>query len=360
MRSTPATPDAPHRPRTRRALGSAVAASVLLVGVAACASESDDDAGVTIGGSSESGSTGAGGAGAVAGRFEATAAYLQESAVQSEAEGYRVEMLFSMTGDVDEGADPLMAGEIDGDAYHYVMDLGVMMDEMSENMPGASPGMASLDMTMEMAGDLETFYLRAPMFAEMGAALGPGASGLAEMGDGWGYVDLAAMGDLLPADLAAALGTQGVDPRAIVDLIEGTDEVEDLGTSEVRGDAVHGLSTDISMAELLEASGQDPEALAEVTGQGAATEEATAELYGTPTTIEVWIDDDGYLRRFEFGWDVADLASAMGEDPDEIAGLGFGGFRYVMDMYDYGATVDFEPPSDAVDITEAYAALAQG
>ena len=297
-------------------------------------------------GTEESEGTGASGAGAVAGQFEATAAYLQESAAQSESEGYRVEMLFSMTGEVDEGGDPLMSGEIDGDAYHYVMDMGVMMEEMAESMGGSTAAMGSLDMTMEMAGDLETFYLRAPLFAEMGSELGPEAAGLAEMGDGWGYVDLTAMGDLLPADLAAAIGTQGVDPRAIVDMIEGTEEVEDLGTGEVRGDAVHGLSTDISMAELLEASGQDPEALAEVSGQGAATEE--------------WIDDDGFLRRFEFGWDIADLASALGEDPGEMRALGVGDFRYVMDMYDYGATVDFEPPSDAVDITEAYAALAQG
>jgi hypothetical protein len=360
MSPTPTTPDAPRRHRSRRALGSALAASVLVAGAAACAGESDDDAGVTIGESSESGSTGAGGAGAAAGRFEATAAYLQQSAVQSEGEGYRVEMLFSMTGEVDDGADPLMSGEVDGDAYHYVMDMGVMMEEMTEGMGGMPSGDGSLDMTMEMAGDLETFYLRAPMFAEMGSALGPEAGGLAEMGDGWGYVDLTAMGDLLPADLASAIGTQGVDPRAIVDMIESTDEVEDLGTSEVRGDAVHGLSTEISMAELLEASGQDAEALAEVSGQGAATEEATAELYETPSTIEVWIDDDGYLRRFEFGWDMADLASALGEDAGELEDLGFGDFRYVMDMYDYGATVDFEPPADAVDITDAYAALAQG
>ena len=83
-------------------------------------------------------------------------------------------------------------------------------------------------------------------------------------------------------------------------------------------------------------------------------------MYDTPTTIEVWIDDDGYLRRFEFGWDMADLASALGEDPGELEGLGFGDFRYVMDMFDYGTTVDFEAPADAVDITDAYAALAQG
>jgi hypothetical protein len=361
MRSIPATPDTPRRRRTRRALGSAAAASVLLVGVAACAGESDDDAGVTTGGSAEAGgSTGAGGAGAAAGRFEATAAYLQQSAVQSEAEGYRVEMLFSMTGEVDEGADPLMSGEVDGDDYHYVMDMGVMMEEMSEGMGGMPSGAGSLDMTMEMAGDLESFYLRAPMLAEMGPALGPEAGGLAEMGDGWGYVDLTEMGDLLPADLASAIGTQGIDPRAVVDMIEGTDQVEDLGTSEVRGDAVHGLSTEISMTDLLEASGQDPEALAELGSQGTSTEDAVTEMYDTPTTIEIWIDDDGYLRRFEFGWEMADLASAMGADPDDLSGLGFGGFRYVMDMYDYGATVDFEPPADAVDITDAYAALAQG
>ncbi len=359
MRSIPATPDATPRRRSRRALGSAVAASILLVGVTACAGESDD-AGVRTGGTEEAGDGGASGVGAVAGQFEATAAYLQESAEQSEAEGYRVEMLFSMTGEVDEGAEPILAGEIDGDAYHYVMDMGVMMDEMAEVMGGGvPPEMASLDMTMEMAGDLETFYLRAPMFADMGSALGPEAGGMAEMGDGWGYVDLTAMGDLLPGDLAEAMGTQGVDPRAIIDLIEGTDEVEDLGTSEARGDTVHGMSTEISMAEMLEASGQDPEALAQMGTQGAAAGDAASELYDTPTTIEIWIDDDGYLRRFEYGWDMADLAVAMGEDVDELQAIGFGDFTYVMDMYDYGTEVDFEPPADAVDITEAYAALAE-
>ena len=357
MRSMPVSPAARPRRRTRRAVGSALAASALLVAVSACAGEADDDdAGVVTGGE-DTGDTG--GSGGDARRFEATAAYLQQSAVQSEAEGYRVEMLFSMTGEVDESAEPLVAGELDGESYHYVMDMGVMMEEMSEGMGGMPPEAESLDLTMEMAGDPETLYLRAPMFAEMGSELGP-AAGLAEMGDGWGYVDMAAMGEQLPTDLASAIGGQGIDPRAVVDLIEGTEQVEDLGTGEVRGDAVHGLSTDISVGELLEASGQDPEAVAEIGGQGAAAEEVATELYDTPTTIEVWIDDDGYLRRFEFGWDMADLATALGEDASELEGAGFGDIRYMMDMYDYGATVDFEPPADAVDITDAYAALAQG
>jgi len=146
----------------------------------------------------------------------------------------------------------------------------------------------------------------------------------------------------------------------VVDIIEGTEDVQDLGEGEVRGDPVHGLSAEVSMADLLEASGQDPEAIADASGQGEAAEEAVEEMYDTPTTVDVWIGDDGYLRRLEFGWSMSDVTAAAGASPEELTGFGFGDFRYMMDMYDYGATVEFEVPDDAVDITDAFAALAQG
>lgn len=342
---TTAPDDTPAPPRRlRRATGSVLATSALLVGVAACASEADDAA---------SDDTDV----VATGEFAATAAYLHSAAEQSASEGYRLEVMFSMTSDdVDEGAPPLITGEIDGEAYHMLIDLGPMMTEMADVMGEALPSeLAGTDLTMEMAGDPEQLYLRAPMFASLGGPSEPGAAGeLAALGDGWGHIDVEELGDLVPGDLAAALGGQVIDPQAVVDMIQDAGDVEDLGEGDVRGTAVHGLSAEVAMADLIEASGQNPDDIAGV-------DEATTELYDMTTAIEVWIDDDGYLRRMAFGYSMDDIAAAMGEDAGEFDQLGLGDMRfsYLMDMFDYGTAVDFEPPADTIDITDAYAALLQ-
>lgn len=348
-----AAPPAPRRRRVRHGLVSAAGLATIVAGPA-CASEADI-------GATQVETDG----GAVAADFEATAAFLHQAAAQSTAEGYRVEMRMSFTGEVDEGATPLMSGEVEDDSYHYVMDMGSMMEEMSDMMGGAGdlpPEIRDLDLSIEMAGDSQAFYLRAPMFADLGGAgdLGP-AAGLAEMGDGWGHVDVAAVGDEVSADVASALGGQGVDPRAVVETIEGTADVEDIGTAEIRGAPVRGLAAEVTMGDLLEASGQDPEVLAETTGVGRQTEEMMAALYATTTPIEVWVDDDGYLRRMVFGYGTDDVATAMGVTPSDLAVPGIGAFeyRYMIDMFDFGTSVAFEPPVDAADITDAFLDLIQ-
>lgn len=347
------TPDAvvtARRRPTRRALVSALALSALVAG-AACADESDSSGGSTDVQTVDG--------------FEATAAYLQQAAEKTTAEGYRVEMFLSLSDEVDDTAPPLMSGEVYGDAYHYVIDFGSMMEQMAGAFGnGGSAGLGDFDMSMEMAGDPESLYIRAPMFAQIAAmgtteALGP-VAGLADLGDGWGHVDMASLGDLLPSDLAAAMGGQGVDPQVVVDLIGATAGVEDLGTDEVRGTSVHGVAADVTLADLLEASGQDPDALADLSSFGDSS--AADALFDTTTPVEVWVDDEGYLRRMAYGWDFADIAEGMGASADDVAGTGMGdmSFSYVMDMFDYGAEVDFEPPTDAVDVTDAFAGMAQG
>jgi hypothetical protein len=338
----------PHLRRTRRTLGAALAASTLVAGAAACAGEGDDGTAADV--QTEA---------VEPGRFEATAAYLRSAAEQSTAEGYHLEMRLSMTGEVDDTTPPMMTGEVDGDRYHFVMDMGPMMSQMTEGFGEAMPPeMADLDLTMEMAGDPEALYMRAPMFAALGdltggEALGP-AGGLADLGDSWGYVDMQALGDQVPADVAAALGGQTFDPAAIVSMIEGAEGVEELGDDEIDGTPVHGLTAEVSMGDVLEAVGQDPETVAETASMGA--DEAVASLYDMATDIEVWVDDDGYLRRMVYGYSLDQIAEAMGEDAG-LPGMSGMRFSYAMDMSDYGATVEFEPPADAVDITDDYAAL---
>jgi hypothetical protein len=341
-----------HRSRSaRRALASTLAAAVV-VSAAACADESESG-GVTADVET-------------VGDFEATAAYLQKAAEQSTAEGYRMELLFSLSDEVDADAPPLMSGEVNGDEYHYVMDLGSVMDQMAgafgEPLP---PEFDDIDMTMEMAGGPESLYLRAPMFAgiaEMAPtdALGP-VGELADLGDGWGYIDMAGLGDQLPSDLASAVGAQGVDPQVVIDMIASAEDVEDLGSSDIRDTAVNGLAAEVTLGDLVEASGQDPDALAELGGVGSTAEDVQQSLYETTIPVEVWVDGDGYLRRMSFGWGFDDIAEALGEETGDLGpGMEDMHFTYMMDMFDYGTTVDFEAPADAVDITDAFAALARG
>jgi hypothetical protein len=355
IRSTTAVPTR-RRPWLGRSLA-AVATAGLLVTGAACASESDNPAAPDV----ETGESDAPEAPST-GEFEATVAYLQGVAEKSAAEGYHTDIYLSMTGDVAGATAPMMTGDIEGAEFHYVMDLGPLMNDMMVAM-GQDPSTAGvfdgIDMSMEMAGDDQVLYLRAPMFSDpmfTAGAAGP-TGGLDRLGGGWGVVDLTALGDQLPTEVAAGLTSQGIDPRAVIEMIEGVDGVEDLGTGDVDGTPVHGLSADTTMADLIEASGQDPDALAAASGGGAG--DAVEVLYETPTSIEVWIDDGGYLRRMEFGWSFDDVFAAMGEDPAMLDSIGMGGlaFAYRMDMSEYGTTVDFEAPADPVDITDEYAEL---
>jgi hypothetical protein len=338
-----------------RSLAAAATAGLLVTG-AACATESDNPTAPDV----ETGESDAPDAPST-GEFEATVAYLRGVAEKSASEGYHTDIYLSMTGEVASATAPMMTGDIEGTEFHYVMDLGPLMNEMIVAM-GEDPSTAGvfdgIDMSMEMAGDDEVLYLRAPMLADpmfSAGAAGP-TGGLDQLGDGWGVVDLTALGDQLPTEVAAGLTSQGIDPRAVVDMIEGVDGVEDLGTGDVDGTPVHGLSADTTMAALIEASGQDPDALA--AASGGAGDEVEA-LYQTPTSIEVWIDDGGYLRRMEFGWSFDDVAAAMGGDPAMLDSIGMGNlaFAYRMDMSDYGTTVNFEAPADPVDITDEYAEL---
>jgi hypothetical protein len=357
MRATTTADLTRSRPRRAgRVIGAVLAASALVAGVSACGDDaSDDGAPVRI----DDETTGQEAAEQATGEFEATASYLKAAAEQSAGESYRAELQISMTGEIDESAPPFMSGVVDGDRYHYTMDMAGMMSQAAGGMGGSlPPELEGVDLSIEMAGDPETLYLRAPIYGRMGTSLPGEAAGLAEIGDGWGRVDMAALGEQLPTELASAVGSQGVDPRAVIEMIEGVEGVEDLGTGEVRGETVHGMSADLTLADMIEASGQDPEALADVAVVD-GTEDAAEAMYDIAAPITVWVGDDGYLRRLEFGFSMSDVAEAVGEDPTELSGLGFGDIRYAMDMYDYGATIDFEPPADAVDITDAFAALAE-
>jgi hypothetical protein len=353
------------RRRARRAAATLLTLTLLTAGAAACAQEADNGS-ITMEPVDNGTSGGGDSTGGGAADFQATTEFLKESATRTEAVSRRIEMRAALGDSVPEDTPVMMQGEVAGDQFHYRMDLGPIMD-MTASMVGggADPEdiLGDMDLTMEMIGTGDTWYIRAPMFADIGELTGggvPGFEGLTAIGDGWGSIDVAALGDVLPGDLSSSvMGSGGVDPAALIEMVTNAEDVEDLGTDTIRDVEVHGLRAEVTMGDMLAASGQDPEALAQASGVGAAAEEMMQTLYDTPTPVEVWIDGDGYLARVTFGFSFADIFDAMGVSDELPGSMSDLSFAYSLDMFDYGETFSFDPPADATDVTDAFADLFQ-
>jgi hypothetical protein len=352
------------RRRARRAAATLLALTLLTAGAAACAQEADNGS-ITMEPVDNGTSGGGDSTGGDAADFQATTEFLKDSATRTEAASRRIEMRVALGDSVPEDTPVMMQGEVDGDQFHYSMDLGPIMD-MTASMVGggADPEdvLGDMDLTMEMIGTGDTWYIRAPMFADLSELAGgttPGFEDLAALGDGWGSIDVAALGDVLPGDLSTSvLGASGVDPTALIEMVTNADDVEDLGTDTIRDVEVHGLRAEVALADMLEASGQDPDALAQAGGVGTTGEDVMQALIDTPMPVEVWIDGDGYLARMTYGFSFADIFDAM-DMGDEVDDLGMSdlNFAYSMDMFDYGETFTFDPPADATDVTDAFAEI---
>jgi len=279
---------------------------------------------------------------------EGSPAYLAAAADRSTSESYRFEQ------EVDvaipgTGADdvPLVSGEVDGTRAHVRTDLrgtfdamAAMAAELGEEMPDLSDA----DLVVETIIDGSVAYLRAPLFGALGsldatAELGP----LAALGDGWVHVDVGALDDMAPVDVAGSVsGIDAADPSAMVDLVREADEVVDLGRRELRGDAVAGLGAELTLRDLLVA-------------QGADTSMMLSDAYtDVVIPVEAWIDADGYVRQVIIDVDVAAVASTMGP---EVPMEGFN-LTTSIELFDHGdPSISVSPPSESLDLTDVLAAL---
>jgi hypothetical protein len=345
--------DTPTRRGPRRRLRRVAAPALVLAlvgGAAACAEDAGDDVTQTKvdGGGSDSGNNS---------NFSATAAYLSTVAESSAAEPYRVSMDFSIDAAVEHvNADDMMTGEIDGDQASFHLDMSSLFDQI----PGAGNFDAS-QMTMDMVTDGNLLYIKAPMFAALGAMTGGGDAGpyagLAAIADQWGSVDPAALGG--GADIGEVVGQAGAqagDPRAFLDLVSEATDPHELGDDTIDNTPVQGLGATITFQEMLEAQGRDvDEYMNQVTAGEGLPDAVVDELLQTEVPVEVWVDGDNLVRRVKLDVDMTSLIASAGVEDSE---MGSAAFTITMDFSDYGADdIAIEVPESAVDITDAYAAL---
>jgi hypothetical protein len=340
MQPEPLTPTRPRR--GRRALAPVLA--LLLAGAAtACAQEAGGGLDARTGGSPDGGST----------PFAATADYLASAVDNSQAQPYRFQMGMDMgVGPIQAEVPDLATGQRDGDRSSLRMDMGGLYEDMG--VPGLDG-----DLTMEMVTDGKHLFVRAPVFktlAELpGAAGATGPMGaLADLGDRWGRVDIAALGDTSATSrLLNKAGVQNGDPTVMLDLVKQADDVHELGNGTSRGDAVQGLGATLTFEDMLEAQGLDVDdyfgSMSSSLPPGADT--IFDRMRDLELPVEVWVDGDDHVRRIELTIDMGDL---LGEFAD-TEGVGDFAVTSSMELYDYGDdSIHVDLPADAVDVTDEF------
>jgi hypothetical protein len=301
--------------------------------------------------------------------FEATGAFLASASERSSGEPYRYTATVNLELEV-MGRDlgyvaRLGEGEIDGESYEQHLD----MTEYYEGFTAATGGaMPEIDLTVDMVGDAETLYFRAPAFAAPPGSEMP--ADLAQLGDGWGRVDLAALGDASLTEVQAQADPSPVvgDPRSILDMVSAAYDVTGLGEEEVGGEATNGLGATVAMTDLLAAQGLDPQEFADETAASAragAEDPDFAEIVdrylASSFPLEVWVNDEGLVRRVSY---TTSLAQYGGLDAQASAGIDSYAVTTTIDYADYGdETIDTSPPPEAesaVDVTDGYRELIGG
>lgn len=167
----------------------------------------------------------------------------------------------------------------------------------------------------------ETIYLRSPLF-EM----------FTGDPDRWVRVDMAEASRTAGLELDTLVeGNTG--PAALVQQLRGAvDDIEELGTEQVRGVDTHHLRVTVDTDRAIE---QSPQQLREQL-------RTFVEASGLPATypMEVWIDDDALVRRVR----------TIVEVQDETAGPVTQ--QTTLELFDFGIPVRIEPPhpDDVVDM----------
>jgi hypothetical protein len=235
-------------------------------------------------------------------------------------------------------------------ASERLEDAGTSRFDMAVDADGTTAGRY----TAEGEQDLETGVLR--MTIDLGEAAPPTETllGTDEVfvrgpllalftGDEsvWVRVDLEEPDGDDALDAEALVGSQ-TGPAALLAQLEGAaDDLEELGTEEVRGVETTHLRVTVDTDAAIERS--DPAVRDRLREYAEATE--------LPSTypMELWIDDDGLVRRIRT---VLDVPVAEGDDQEVTQ-------ETVLELYDFGVEVDLTPPGEdeTVDLSEIIADL---
>ena len=196
------------------------------------------------------------------------------------------------------------AFDYEAEQTRMTMDLGAL---------GAALG--TKDTTFEAVLDGQTFYMRVPSL-----------TGFIRPGKPWLKLDL----EKLAAQSGTSLGQfdqfNYVDPTQALAYLQGAGEFTEVGKEDVRGvETTHYEGT----IDLEEAADKVP------VGQRGQFERLLEGSGISELPAEAWIDGDGYLRKLTLSIPTTGYAPLAGGD-----------LTMTVELFDFGADVDIDVPSD--------------
>ena len=285
------------------------AASVLAaLGITACGNGSSDDAIVV--------------------RAAATPQFLTESADRTAAiESGRYEM----TIDIPASSDVPKPFSIKGSG---AFDLANQRSQMSFDLGGlidaakASESTDSLallgDGKFEVITDGDAVYIHAGFLS---AFLG------GDDAKPWIKIPADKGGGQITDQLSSGLA----DATSLLDLLRDNGAtVTDEGQADVQGQSTHHFKATISVAAALAAAPAESKAKAQAFIDQLGAKAGDAEI-----PVDVFVDDQGFVRRMQMTFDGDLYSSLVGGD---AAPPSAGGMTFTLDFLDLGQTVDIQPP----------------
>lgn len=216
------------------------------------------------------------------------------------------------------------AFDVEAERVRIAIDLSALVEAAEasgEVPPGAAQQMEMLaGERMESVIDGDVIYQRFPMMAPTGKE--------------WVRIDASAYG----VDLqAGGPGEQGTDATAYLSLLEASgEEVTELGREEVRGVPTTRYRATVDLGvHLAEATPEARDDLARVLGP-----EGLEALAGTAFPLDVWVDDEGLVRRVAA---TLDLAGAAPPEAADVVPPG-AAISFDIEYFDFGADVQVDPP----------------
>lgn len=242
-----------------------------------------------------------------------------QAAVKTEGAGTaRIEVQFDAKGlpGLTGAAGFTAEGEVDyaNGRSRMTMDLGSLGGLLG-------PAAEGKDLSFDVVVDGTTVYLRFPL---LGDVVGKGKP--------WLKLDAESLAKASGQELGDLGQLNQGDPTQTLAYLKAAGDFDEVGTEDVRGVETTRYKGAIELSRAIDElpAGQRGQ-LEKLLEQGGVTE----------IPAEAWIDGDGYLRRMTLAF--AGLAGAQDA-----------GFDLTMEMFDFGAAVDIEPPSDdeVTDITD--------
>jgi hypothetical protein len=227
----------------------------------------------------------------------------------ADAGSYRAEFALTMDGAIPGSPGRRVA--MDGEG---VFDAKAQSGRMKFDMSEFAKAVGAQDFgDMEIVMERFVMYMKFPLLQQLQPGMKP-----------WIRFDLRKLAAQQGLDLAGLQQVNQSDPRqALLYLRAASGPVDEVGDEDVRDVATTHYRMTVDLEKVAKVDPEQRENVERVIEQSGVRE--------VPT--EVWVDDDGLVRRMKLAYD--DMRFAAGQRGD---------MAMTMELYDFGVDADVEPP----------------